>query len=88
MRLKNLLNYPFADWLRPILFALLTLTVLLLSMAADIALLNVIAFTLFIISILLLFISMVILLFKKQWGKSFCTCIVIITIAIVIGSMG
>ena len=87
-RLKNLLSYPFANWLRPVLFACLTLPLLLLSMAADVGLFNVLAFTLFIISVSLLFISLIFLLFKKQWSKSFYTFIFIITIAIIIGLMG
>lgn len=85
MNLKLLLTYPFENWLRPVLFALVSFPVFMISSFIDIGLIQLIAGTVFILAFIFLFLSMIFLLFKKEWGKSFYTFVFIVTIVVVFG---
>ena len=85
MRFKTILYYPFANWMRPILLAFLSLSIFLISIPIDNGLFNLLATSFFLISVLIIFISFLLLLFKKEWGKCIYTFLIIIAIAIVFG---
>ena len=85
MGLKTLLSYPFVNWMRPVLFALLSLPVFLISIPINNGMFSLLAGAAFLISVLMLFISMFVLLFKKEWVKSIYTFIIILAIIVVFG---
>jgi hypothetical protein len=85
MTLKKMLLYPVENWMRPILLSFVSLPVLFLGMLSNIDLLSAAGGVFFLTSLLLLFISFIFLLFKRQWKKSIYTLIFIITIATMIG---
>ena len=87
MGFKTLISYPFVDWIRPISFMFLSLPLFLIGIVVDNGLFNLIAGTIFFISVLILLISMFLLLFKKRWRESFYTFLFIITTIITIGLM-
>ncbi len=87
MKLKTILAYPFKNWFSPILFSLVAFPVFLLSIFIDVGILQLIGGGLFFITVLWLFVSFIVLLFKGQWSKSFYTLLFIATMAMVIGLM-
>ena len=70
MNLKLLLTYPFENWLRPVLFALVSFPVFMISSFIDIGLIQLIAGTVFILAFIFLFLSMI---FLSYFPRSVCT---------------
>ena len=87
MEIKTILSYPFANPMRPVLFAFLSLVLFLISIPIDNGLISLLAGAFFLISVVLLIISMFLLLFKKEWWKSIYTFLIILAIIIVFGSI-
>lgn len=76
---------PFKNWLQPILWVFLTLPVFLVSIPVGNGLFSTIAAALFLLNILWMVVSMVVLLFRKEWMKSFYTLLFLFSIATAIG---
>ncbi len=85
MTLKNIIDYPFKDWLKPVRFSIVVFPLFLLSIFIEVPFIQVIGFTLFSIAVIWLVASMLFLLAKKQWSKSFNTLLILIAMAIAIG---
>jgi predicted membrane channel-forming protein YqfA (hemolysin III family) len=85
MTLKKILLYPIENWMRPMMLSFISLPLLLLGMLANIELLNVVGGLFFLVNLMLLFISFIYLLLKKQWRKSMYTLIFIAIIAMILG---
>jgi hypothetical protein len=82
---KNLPWKPFRDWMSPVLCSIVSVTLAMLSFIVDVPLLALLGMILFSISMLWLLSSAIYLLFKKQWGKSLATFLIIVSIIISIG---
>lgn len=76
---------PFKNWFQPVLWVLLTLPMFLLSIPAGNGLFSLITGALFLLNVLWLVVFMFVLLFRKEWMKSFYTLLFLFSIATSIG---
>ena len=82
MRLKTLALYPFRNWFQPILFSLVAFPLFILCIFIDNGIFQMAGAAFFFIGLLWLALSALFLLFKRQWGKSLYTMLVIVAIII------
>lgn len=76
---------PFKNWFQPVLWALLSLPMFLLSIPAGNGLFSLITGALFLLNVLWLMVSMFVLLFRKEWMKCFYTLLFLLSITTTIG---
>lgn len=85
MKLKTIFSFLFKDSLRPVRFSIIAFPLFLLSMIADIGILQVIGATLFFVAVLWLTATMLFLLLKGEWSRCFYILLLIASMVITIG---
>ena len=76
MKLKNILFYPFENWLRALIFFVLSVALLLFDYYADSDLYTNTTAIILDVAFLNLFVSFIYQIFKKRWMGSFITGII------------
>lgn len=87
MNLKEILLYPFKNWIRPIVLTYVALPIFILGALAEIALLQLIGGAFLCLGYFLSILSIFYLLFKKEWWKAFYTLLFILMTVLIFGLM-
>jgi len=87
MALLNIIKYPFQKFERPLIFSFISYPIFFLGELSGIGLLILIGGLLAMLSSAILIISMFVLLFKKEFVKSFYTLLFILIIISIFGTL-
>lgn len=87
MNLKEILLYPFKNWVRPIVLTYAGLPLFILGAFAGIALIQLIGGCLLFLGYFLSLLSIFYLLYKKEWWKAFYTLLFILMTVLIFGLM-